>query len=176
MPIFHADGVSGTVAVHTGNNDDPFFDPLDHLDVLKFHSDLDYIKVIDEVDVTLSLPARTGAYNSSWGYTCSQATWNVTHTLFSHGRPGQPLIFGAGTIGGVARGFNGSLPVQQGLYRNNTIAPWVRWVTIGADNTAVRAFEYLVVGTFYRESGNWSLIRFPAISIPIRTWVTDELF
>ncbi|WBT40167.1 hypothetical protein [Hyphomicrobium sp. DMF-1] len=149
-------GSNGVVSIFTGDDDLPFSDPLSHLDRIKFHSSLAYPKVI-----------RTETKNQVFdAYATSlMGTFTKTYDLFAHGRPGQPWVLASATIGGNKIAFTGSLPVQMG-FSGSTQTQWARWVTIGADATHVRAFEYVV------KTNSTSM---PAITIPITVWVTDEL-
>jgi hypothetical protein len=169
-------GSDGKVAIWTGDDDDPFDSPLDHLDRLKFHSSLDYPKVIDEWSGTVNFPARTEHRSSPFsGYFADNGVVTQSYTLFAHGRGGQPWILGSAEVGGANVAFVGSVPVQQAIDDFSPFGPepWVRWVSIGADDTNVYAFEYTVVTR--NASTEFSGIRMPAISIPIKIWVTDEL-
>lgn len=162
MPVLRALGTTGVVAIYDGPDDAPFTTPLDHLanGRLKFHSSLGYPKVIAEHTVTLSLPART-----------SIGTYRVSYNLFAHGRPGFPWVLGSFRVGGQDVAAVGSVPVQKanGSGGNSAASPWARWISIGADATHVTAFEYCGVAR------GVSAYQFPAISIPLTIWVTDEL-
>lgn len=150
-------GSSGVVAIWTGEDDDPYFNPLDNLAAgrVKFHSSLDYPKVIHEQTVTLSLGSRT-----------SIGTHRNSFNLFAHGQPGIPWVLASFNLGGVPVAAVGSVPVQQAAVYTR----WARWISIGADDTYVKAFEYCVVP---RAAPNYE---FSSISVPITVWVTDELF
>jgi hypothetical protein len=189
MATLFADGVSGTVAIYTGSDDLPFTNPLDHLTNgrLKFHSDLNYPKVIDERTFTVSFPRRTvpitsGLFDGWFGSDLKE--FFVSDSLFSHGQPGIPWVLGSAVLDGAGRAFCGSLPVQQGTWDQGPVsgaAPWCRWVTLGSTNSIVTLFEYLVIGSWIPEGEFTSFegvsrLNIPAISVPIRVWVTDVLF
>lgn len=152
-------GSTGVVAIYTGEDDGPFENPLSHLSNgrLKFHSSLDYPKVVQERQVTLSLPARTsiGVHRNSFN-------------LFSHGRPGIPWVLASLRVSGDDVAACGSVPVQKSGNENQS--PWARWISIGATGSQVTAFEYAVV------AANTTFYRYPSINIPITVWVTDESF
>lgn len=163
MPILRALGATGVVAIYDGPDDAPFDTPLSHLanGRLKFHSSLAYPKVIEERAVTLTLPART----------TGNTTYRVSYNLFAHGRPGFPWVLGSFRVGGQDVAAVGSVPVQKanGSGGNSAASPWARWISIGANATHVTAFEYCGVAR------GVSAYQFPAISIPLTIWVTDEL-
>lgn len=172
------DGVTGDVSIYTGDpaDESPHDDPLNHLDQLKFHSDLAYPKVIAEQTEIVNFPARTVRRTSPFtGYFADVPISTVSYTLFAHGQSGQPWILGSALIDGENVAFAGSVPVQQAIsdFSPNPTTPWVRWVSIGADATYVYAFEYTVVTR--NSTTEFSGIRMPAISIPIKVWITDEL-
>jgi hypothetical protein len=161
-------GSTGVVAIYTGDDDVPFTAPLSHLSNgrLKFHSSLDYPKVVQERTVTLSLPARVSPDNGGREYRAS-------YNLFSHGRPGMPWVLASLRLAGRDVAATGSVPVQKvtdtrsgGSAMANP--PWARWVSIGATGSVVTAFEYAISPRIY--------LRYPAINIPITVWVTDESF
>lgn len=155
--VLRALGATGVVAIYEGPDDAPFMDPLNHLsnNRLKFHSSLDYPKIIHEQTVTLSLGSRT-----------SIGTHRNSFNLFAHGRPGIPWVLASLNIGGISVAAVGSVPVQQAAVYTR----WARWISIGANDTYVTAFEYCVVP---RAAPNYE---FSSISVPITVWVTDELF
>jgi hypothetical protein len=159
-------GSTGVVAIYTGEDDAPFTAPLSHLanGRLKFHSSLDYPKIVQERTVTLSLPARVSPDNAGREYKAS-------YNLFSHGRPGMPWVLASLRLAGRNVAATGSVPVQKvDDTRGSPLPnpPWARWVSIGANGSSVTAFEYCVSPRIY--------FRYPAISIPITVWVTDESF
>jgi len=57
-----------------------------------------------------------------------------------------------------------------GVGGNSAASPWARWVSIGANETHVVAFEYCVVPR------STAAYQFSAISIPLTVWVTTESF
>lgn len=140
--------------------DAPLTNPLGNLSRIKFHSDLDYIKVISVHNVTLSLPARSNFRSATASY-----------NLFAHGRTGQPFVLGKASVNGVPVGFTGSVPVHQGIASNGQPSHFGRWLALGADATNVIVHEYCVAA--------WSNSSFydtyPAMTIPIAVYITDEL-
>ncbi len=151
----------GKVAIFdNAAGDAPLTAPLSNLSKIKFHSDLDYISVIDVRTVTLSLPARSNF---------QQAT--ASYTLFSHGRPGQPFVLGKLNVNGVPVGFTGSVPVHQGVASNGQPGNFGRWLALGANATSVIVHEYCVAGWANSDFHD----TYPAMSIPITIYVTDEL-
>jgi hypothetical protein len=159
--ILRALGATGVVAIYEGPDDAPFSSPLSHLTNgrLKFHSSLAYPKVISEQTGTIALPYR--------GTTGGEFT--ATYDLFAHGRGGQPWVLASLTVGGNQVAAVGSVPVQFARSSVNTsiVRPWARWISIGADSTHVRAFEYTVMSTTATE--------ITAVNLSYTVWVTDEL-
>lgn len=155
----------GVCAVWDDASDtDPFTDPLDNLSRVKFHSELDYIKIIEEHTVTLNLPLISGVRLQTASY-----------TLFAHGRSGQPFILGGVEVNGEFAAFTGSVPVQMGTPNSffNIGGYYGRWLALGADATNVYIYEYAVVATADRTSDFWET--YPALSLPITVWITDEI-
>lgn len=152
------------VAIWDGETDElPFTTPLSYLSRVKFHSDLDYIQTVHEEPVTLSLPARSAVLQGT-----------ASHQLFAHGKAGIPFILGKVTIGGVPCALTGSIPVQMGTNNGAGGGYYGRWIAIGADATYVYAYEYFVsAGYSGGSSSTWE--SYPAMSLPITIYVTDEL-
>lgn len=153
---------AGRCAVWTGDDDLPFIDPLNHLDRVKFHSDLDYIRVIEERTVTLSLPTRSNFQQATGSY-----------TLFPHGRAGFPFILGKLDINGFPVAFTGTVPVQMGVTVGGSVSPrhFGRWLSLGADATNVVVHEYAVAE--WATSSIYT--RYDAIDIDITVYITDEI-
>lgn len=145
--------------------DAPLTNPLGNLSRIKFHSDLDYIKVISVHNVTLSLPARSNFRSATASY-----------NLFAHGRAGQPFVLGKASVNGVPVGFTGSVPVHTGATPAMSSAGYPtgcfgRWLALGADGTNVIVYEY-AVASWVNETVNET---YPAMSIPLTVYVTDEM-
>lgn len=156
----------GKIAIYDKSSGDlPLTTPLSHLSKIKFHSDLDYIKVIDVRTVTISLPARSNFRNAVASY-----------TLFAHDQPGQPFVLGKLNVNGVPVGFTGSVPVHNGYTATMANAGYPsgylgRWLALGADASNVIVHEYCVA-SWVNASINET---YPAMSIPVTVYVTDEL-
>lgn len=145
---------AGKVAIWDGGTDDaPFNAPRSNISRVKFHSDFDYPKIIQVRSVNVTLTAMAANENRE-----------LTHVLFSHGRPGIPYIEGRLTAHGVKVPFHGSVPVQiiGGLSSN----PWARFLSLGADGSNVVAHE---------SARAHFQIGCSAITIPIVVYITDEL-
>ena len=158
----------GKIAIWDGHTDTlPFDDPLAYLSRVKFHSDLDYLNIIDEKVFTLNLPAipASGSGQGSGGRNGLRA---ASYTLGAHGRPGQPFFIARIVVSGVPVAFTGSVPVQQDASGDF----YARWLAIGCDATSIIAHEYSVqlgnAGTQF-----WSSR--PAASFQIRCYITDLL-
>lgn len=155
---------SGKVAIwDDASNDAPFTNPLGNLSRVKYHSDLGYTQIIDVRDVTLNLPPIANVLQGT-----------ASHQLFAHGRGGVPFILGKVTVGGQPCAFTGSVPVQMGTAGASGFGYYGRWLALGADATHVYAYEYYVcVGNSGGSSSTWET--YPALSLPITVYVTDEL-
>lgn len=141
-----ADGSTGVVAIYTVEDtlidDDPFTDPLNHVDRIEFHSELDYLAVSSVQTGTLSLPSVS----------IGPLPYSTQHNLFAHGLGYQPLVLGY--LEGFA-GFNVPLMGTTILYGAADTFPngsvggddgWMRSVQLGADDTYVYLHEYVIPG------------------------------
>jgi len=151
----------GRAGIWTGDDDAPYTAPRSNLARVKFHTDLDYIRVIDEVTVTLNLPAISNVLDRV-----------VTHNLFAHGRPGFPYILGkVRAQDGADVAFTGSVPVQFG---NNATSQYARWLALGADATNVSIHEYVMCnGISGGSPSTWET--YDALSLSITVYITDEI-
>lgn len=158
---------SGKIAIWEGHTDtSPFDSPLTNLSRVKFHSDLDYLNIIDEKVFTISLPAISSS-GSGQGSGARNGLRTASYTLGAHGRPGQPFFIARIVVGGVPVAFTGSIPVAQ-----NASDPYARWLAIGCDATNIIAYEYSVqsgnAGTQFWDSR-------PAASFEVRCYISDIL-
>jgi hypothetical protein len=157
---------SGKVAIWEGEGDLlPFNSPLNYLSRVKFHSDLDYVKVIRTVDLTLNLTAIAKGV--------SQRT--QTYTLYAHGLSFTPWVRAHIAVSGQIVDFSGSIPIQTGA-TDGAVADnkdSVRWIALGMDATHVRVHEYAVLQTLPGSTALWG--SFPALSVPVRLYITDEV-
>lgn len=161
----------GKVAIYEDADDLPFTNPTAHLGRVKFHSDLDYIKIIDVRDYTVNLPAipSTGSGQGSGGRVGLRTN---LYTLGAHGRPGIPFVIGEFTVGANKILSSGSIPVAQitnGL--SGPVENYARFLALGSDATNVTCYEYAVQWGFV--GGSWD--ERPAASIPVRVYITDLL-
>lgn len=146
---------NGKVAIYDSTLDDlPFDFPLDHIDRVKFHSDLDYIQIIDTITGSVTFPLRTAGPTGAY-----LTTFQVGPP---HGRPGIPLVFGYLTLAGGNVAFAGSVPIQGGGVTN---APQ-RFVSLGASETLLIFNELCNIGF----NGN-----LPEITVNYTVFVTDEI-
>lgn len=132
--------------------------PSAYLASIKLHSSLDYPKIISVTTGTLSFPAV--ALNTRR---------NVTTTLYAHGRPGIPLIFGQMTVAGVTIAWAGSVPIQVDDTSSNPggFHGFPRTVALGADGTNIIAHE----NGIGRDTG----IPLVATSVDWAVYITDVL-
>lgn len=163
---------SGTVAIWTGEQDDlPFSNPLGNLGRVKFHSSLDYPKIIDVKSFTLNLPAipTSGSGQGGGGRNGMRV---ASYTLGAHGRPGIPFVVATIGVGGTVVAFTGSVPVHKTAGASTTSYPFARFVAFGFDATNLYAYEYSV------QSGNAGTQQWeprPAQSFPVTAYITDIL-
>jgi hypothetical protein len=159
----------GKVAIYEASDDLPFTDPLNHLGRVKFHSDLDYIKIVNVIDYTLNLPAIPTA-GSGQGSGGRQGLRTNLYTLGPHGRAGIPFVIGEFTLGGVKVASCGSVPVgfESTLFAG-AADYYNRWIALGSDATNITVYEYSVQQGF--NGGTWH----PRIarSVPVRVYITD---
>src|SRR5690242_4415856 len=122
------DGLTGEVAIWEGEDDGPRLNPLDHLadGRLRFHSSLDYPKVIRQETINVTFPARQITDNAQ--------EYRANYNLFAHGRPGIPWVLGSFRVGGVDVAATANVPVQRAV---GAPTPWYRWLSIGANATHV---------------------------------------
>lgn len=149
MPTLKVRGSDGTVCIYNGS-DNVVDNPLIDLSRVLFHSNLDYPAVIATSNVNVTLPSRT---------TSPAAPFFTIHTLFSHGRPGIPFVFGYITnMGNLS--LAGSVPVD------SDIPFYGRFVTLGANGSSVVLHE----NTIGRATTTYG-----ARTLNIRIHVTDLL-
>jgi len=153
----------GRGAVWTGDDDLPFWKPRQYLDRVKFHTDLDYIRIVREIPLTLNLPAI-----SSVTYGPEET---FSYKLFDHGLGGFPFILGETVVNGERVAFTGSVPVQLCINYGGAEGWYARWLALGADATSVYIHEYDV---FYYSNATYGS-SFPALSLPITVYLTNEL-
>lgn len=173
MPVtLLASGLVGQVAIFTGDDDLPFENPRGNLSRVKFHSALDYPKVIEERSFTVTFDRRSRDNGTIW--VANSAEVKQSYQLFAHGRPGYPWVLGTVDIGGLKVAMTGSVPIQQGvIHADGTPSPWVRWVSLGADATNVYLYEYTVLDR--NASSGYTDTNMPAVTRTFTIWVTDEI-
>lgn len=151
------DIAGGKLAIYTspgaGTDDAPLFSPLANLSRVKLHSDLDYPTILSVTTGTLS--------TASLPLIAANGSQLSTVTLFAHGRPGIPWVFGRFQIGGVWVSAAGTVIVQA-----DTNQQFPRTVALGADATHVLAHIHGIAAQFST---------MPAISLPWAVYVTDVL-
>lgn len=146
---FKARGSDGRVAIwRDGSDEDPFDEPLAHLDRVLFHSDLNYPVIVSTHTGTLSLPAQS-----------ANTETNVNHPLFAHNLGGIPFVLGYVTIEGNRVPLAGSVPIA---WNNAGVG---RWLNLGADETNVCIHE----SSTALSSG------YPAVDVDWTVFVTDVI-
>lgn len=136
LPIFHARGSDGTVAIFEGDRD-VVDNPLVDLSRLFFHSNLRHVTVVNVIEGSFDLAAI--------GH---PGTAPINHTLKVHGVDGVPRVFGrlidvdSGFDGTVTYPWVGHVPVQwPRVYDGNYNNGGARWLALGADDTNLIANE-----------------------------------
>jgi hypothetical protein len=140
---FRFRAAGGKVAIWDGHADTaPFDNPLANLSRVKFHSDLDYVRVVDVKNYTVNLPAIPGS-GSGQGSGGRRGMRTASYLLGPHGQTGTPWIIGRILVNGVWVAFTGTVPVAQdpGLEDPDYYA---RWLSLGVDGTNIYAYEYSV--------------------------------
>lgn len=153
---------AGKVAIWTGGTDlAPFNNPLANMGRVKFHSDLNYIRVVQTLDRVVVLPAipSTGSGGSDAG--ARVATYN----LGPHGQGRTPFIVGVLTVGGVPMAFTGSV-----LVHSTDGDAFGRFIALGADSTSIYVHEYSVQSGL-AQSGSWAAR--PQQTFALRLHITD---
>jgi hypothetical protein len=147
MATLFARGSDGTACIFNGSNN-VVDNPLVDLSRVLFHSNLDYPSVISTQDRSITLPART------------TTPFYTIHTLFAHGRPGIPFVFGYITsLSNLS--LAGSVPLDFRVLFHG------RFVTLGANGSNVVLHEM--------SSGLTGSTTYDARSLTIRVHVTDLL-
>lgn len=134
--------------------DAPLTNPRDHMDLLKWHNELEHIGIVEIRDYTVNLPATTGN------------PWTNTYVLDTHDQPAEPFVYGyITTEGGAKRPFSPhafvdrlSDPIQ------GDPNGYPRHVSLGIDGANI------VLHGWARRT--WIEI-FPATTIGVRVFITD---
>lgn len=142
------DGAAGRAAIYTGSDDAPLTNPRSNFGRLKFHSDLEYVRVVEVHTGTLSLQARAKNRRTL-----------VTHSGPEHDRPGAPLVFGTLVLQGERIAFAGSIPVQ-------ATAQASRFITFGASATRI---------LFHEQSNCSDRGSLPEFSLTYTIFITDQV-
>ena len=137
------DGGIGRGAIWTGEGREPFIDPYGYIDRVKWHSALNYLRIIDAKQFTVNLPAIP-ASGSGQGSGGRRGLRTNLYTLGPHGRPGQPFIIGVTDVAGVPCVFTGSLPVSRLTSGRHDF--YARFLSLGCDSTDITVYEYSVQG------------------------------
>lgn len=129
-----AEGDTGTVAIYTGNDNAPFNNPLNNVSRLRFHSDLDYPKIVRTLTGTLTIAGLT-----------SPDTRITTHQVGNHQQNGQPFCEGWIKVNGTNPRVPliGSVCIRQGHGGANDRRGFGgNWVHLGSNGTKVLIAEY----------------------------------
>lgn len=156
----------GKVAIWTGTqNDAPFMNPLGNISRVKFHSDLDYVRVTSLRSYTLTIPAipASGSGQSDPGVRAK------SYTLGAHGQRRTPFCIGKIVVQGIPLAFTGSVLVHN---TQSTQQPdmFGRFLALGADAVNLYVHEYAVQNG-NANTGVWTPR--PAQSFAIEVGITD---
>jgi hypothetical protein len=160
----------GKVAIYENSDDLPFLDPLAHLGRVKFHSELDYLQIVDVKTYELTLPA-IGTGGSGQGAGGRAGVRTNLYELGRHGMAGTPFILGNVTVGGITVAFTGSVPCAQG-YTDESHDTFARFLSLGVDEALITAHEYSVQ-TGNAGGGVWKARA--EVTVPIEVFITDLL-
>lgn len=136
-------------------DNEPFDDPLSHVEKLHFHSSLRYPGIVQTLTGTLNLAA-----------VAAQAQSDVTYQIAAHGLSGVPYVEGVIYISGQWVTMAGSVPVDQDSGDTNA-GSFIRWLNLGANETHILFHDYAVTHS--------SFGGFAAQDIPYKIYVTDYL-
>lgn len=156
----------GKAAIWTGADDAPFTNPLGNLARVKFHSDLDYMKIVVTLSKTVTLPAipKTGSGQGDAG------SRTATYNLGPHGQGRVPFVLAKIVVNGVPVAFTGSVCVHQNPYNGNAyVGSGARWLSLGCDAVNVYAQEYAMQSGFATD--HWETR--PAQTFAITLYITD---
>lgn len=161
----------GRVAIWDGPGDDaPFHNPVGYMSRVKFHSDLDYVRVVRIINRRITIPAipSSGSGQSDPGSRVQ------SYALGAHGQPGTPFIVGVITVSGVPLAFTGSVLVHHRPAPNSTSIDdsFGRFLALGADDTFMYVHEY-AVQPGSKQTGQWSPR--PAQTFDLILGITDTL-
>lgn len=144
----------GRVAIWTGEGDtDPFFNPKNNMNRVKFHSDLDYVTITKVLNKTVTIPAIPSS-GSGQGDPGVRAQ---SYSLGGHGVNGTPFIVGIITVSGEPMAFTGSVLVHHRSAPNASSIDdsFGRFLALGADASQMYVHEY-AVQPGNKQTGIWS--------------------
>lgn len=109
-----ADGNTGRVAIMEGGSRDVFENPLDNLSKVHFHSDLDYLTIVQQIDIPFfSMPAIAGA-SDTYKIKSKKSKGSSTYYTIPRYQGGTRYYnLGAiiGDVDGPILGFEGNAPL-----------------------------------------------------------------
>lgn len=146
-----ASGITGTVVIHDAPTDEPITDPIGNYEHVYFHSDLEYMSVVQVMTGSLSLPARIAD-----GSDASTAYGSAVYVLGSHNLGYTPIILG------WSPNFKRPLAGDTLIFGAGNAS--LRSVVLGADQTNV----------YLREIYLNKDVSAPAVSLEYLIWVFEE--
>lgn len=151
--VFDIDGINGRFAMYTEPAVAPFDGPLTnpnaYLPLIKIHSDLNYLQVVQEHSITINhpnVPRPTSAWSwSTWSFNWYPTAYSIDRLLATHNLGYIPQCI-------VAIGNN---IVEPGVPVQTNSSRGVRYVSIYATSTQIRCVERV-------DTGNAALAAFTA--------------
>lgn len=142
--------------------DAPLTNPRDHLDLLKWHNELEHIGIVERRTYSVSLPAPG-----------SGALREITHVLDTHGQPQEPFIYGYVALPGGARrpfSMHAFVSAAVGHYNNDsTREAYGRHLSLGVDGPNI------VLHEFTRNSSTTATGSQPhqAVTVQVHVFITN---
>lgn len=151
--VFDIDGNNGRFAMYieptSGASDAPLTNPYSNLNLIKIHSDLNYLKVAKEGSVTINHP-YVARPTTQWDWSTWSFNWYPTAYINDYGLLQHDLGYIPHCI--IAIGEN---IVEPGTPVQSNSSGGVRFITIYATTTQIRAVERV-------DTGNGDLAAFTA--------------
>ena len=160
---FRIENGQGAIYDQVPYGDAPLYNPRDHLDLLKWHNELEHVGIVEIRDYTVSFPEWT-----------SLTPREHTHIIDTHGQPFEPFVYGYITLpGGERRPFVMHAAVSEANHPVSLagVRPhgFLRTASLGIDGGNLVLHEWSR-GTFW---GNKSYPYHAAVTVGVRVFITD---